>query len=229
MAVIDYKALLKDGIELLKAKSSLREDDAAQAVGSPPVPQAPAQAPGAPQQAPTAPTAAPPQLTVDTIISKLNTLRRGRSLNDEPLYSSLEQFFNALPEQDKSTLDRLLSQLDQIILSNLGAPGILQQTTPGMPPAAPGMPVQAPATVPPPQMDEQLNEAAQKDGKVVICGGKEVDFASSEHVSDLHRTIEGIEVMKNHFSRGSITRHLLSSLCSRLKRFAMRLSPQEVK
>lgn len=136
-----FKKILKEGIELLKrgsvkpTVSSLKEveDPTAAAITMPPSVPSPQMPPSPVPGAPIVPT-----ITVDTIITKLNMVRRGKSFNDSPMYEQLTAMFNALSEEDKANLDRLLSQIGQVVVNNLpgGTPPVVQQpsTTPIPPP-----------------------------------------------------------------------------------------------
>lgn len=225
--------LLSEGIEMLKSAKNLSEA-APDPMASPPAPEAPAM----PPVAPPGPAAAPPSpegqpsLTVDTVISKLNMIRRGRSFNDEPMYDQLSSFFNALSEQDKSTLDRLLSQISQVVMSNLPQPTMTPPV--GAPPVAPPS---APAPLPPapPSMSEELRklfEAGESidlnEGKMsetaTLCDGSEVPYGSAEHIADLQRTLSGLQAIKAHWNRGTSARYLISTTSHRLKKLIDKLT-----
>jgi len=92
-----------------------------------------------------------PQITIDTIIEKLNIVRRGKSFNDKVLYEQLSSFFNALSEEDKASLDRLVGQIAQIVLDNLPQNNQMpNSSTPQQPPAQP------PVASPPQQSQPML-------------------------------------------------------------------------
>jgi hypothetical protein len=160
-----FLKLLSEGFEKIKSAKKLSEafDPVTAAVtdpgpAAPPAPpaQAPANvSPGMPTQGqPAAPGAeAQPQITIDTVIQKLNTIRRGKSFNDAPLYDQLSNFFNTLSEPDKVSLDRLLSQIGQIVISNLPQPTAPIAQTPQMPP-----PAAPPAAPPAPQIPPPVGQ-----------------------------------------------------------------------
>ncbi len=75
------------------------------------------------------------------------------------------------------------------------------------------------------ELDSTLNEAVRTMEAVVICGGKQVPFGSPEHVSDLQRTLEGLEVVKSHWDRGTSSRYVVASACGRLRKLISKLSP----
>jgi hypothetical protein len=153
-----FKNLLGEGFALMKSSKKLSEaiDPVNTAMTeAPPLP---------PPMAPPAPTNAPPEvpvaqqnvggqgqppLTIDTIITKLNMIRRGRSFNDSPMHDQLSDFFNTLTEPDKATLDRLLSQIGQIVVSNLPQPTSPTLATPAPGPQTPPPPVVSPTNAPP--------------------------------------------------------------------------------
>lgn len=71
---------------------------------------------------------------------------------------------------------------------------------------------------------QALNEAVKMSETVVICGGQEVPFGSPEHVADLQRTLDGLEVVKTHWDRGTSSRFVISSACARLRKLISKLS-----
>jgi len=110
----------------------------------------PAPAPAAPtptndgQQTPTGVDGDP--LTVDAIIGRLNVIRGGKSFNDPEVYGQLTTFFKGLPEADKTSLDRILSEIGKIVIN---VPQDQTQPEPGQPPMGPP-PSSAPQAAPPP-------------------------------------------------------------------------------
>lgn len=92
------------------------------------VPPAPTTA--APQSQPAAPTktpsAAPPaqpeqtvpkQYTVDDMIRELNAIRSGRSFTDPEIYGRLVTFFKGLSDEQKVSLDDLLTKIAELVTS----------------------------------------------------------------------------------------------------------------
>lgn len=71
---------------------------------------------------------------------------------------------------------------------------------------------------------ETLNESVNVTEKTMICGSKEVNFGSPEHINDLNRTLEGLHLLKGHFRRGSSSRYVVASTCHRLKKLIEKLS-----
>lgn len=76
------------------------------------------------------------------------------------------------------------------------------------------------------ELCENLNEGIRMSETIVICGGKEVPFGSPEHVRDLQRTLDGLEVVKTHWDRGSSSRYVVSSACARIRKLIVKLSGQ---
>jgi hypothetical protein len=96
------------------------------------------------QQTPTGVDGDP--LTVDAIIGRLNVIRGGKSFNDPEVYGQLTTFFKGLPEVDKTSLDRILSEIGKIVIN---VPQNQTEPEPGQPPMAPP-PSSAPQAAPPP-------------------------------------------------------------------------------
>lgn len=76
--------------------------------------------PPTPQPAGPAPDGAPvPQekpFDVDEMVNKLNVLRGSKSFKDPEVYGRLTGFFKNLPDDQKATLDTLLSELGKIVI-----------------------------------------------------------------------------------------------------------------
>jgi hypothetical protein len=70
---------------------------------------------------------------------------------------------------------------------------------------------------------DQLNEGMRMSETVKICGGNEVPFGSQEHITDLQRTLDGLEVIKSHWDRGTSTRYLIGSTCARVRKLIAKL------
>lgn len=89
--------------------------------------QAPVQAePAQPQQQAPAPEQDPPpvatpdetvpqQYTVDDMIRELNAIRSGRSFTDPEIYGRLVTFFKGLGDEDRVSLDNLLTQIAELV------------------------------------------------------------------------------------------------------------------
>jgi hypothetical protein len=147
-----FKKLLSEGIEKIKSLKKLSEAvdpnnpaAADPSLGAPPAPAGmPPQAPQSAAPANPEPAQPPaPELNVDTLVLKLNGIRRGTSFKDAPMYDQLGSFYNSQSEQDKQTLDRMLSQIGQIVISNLPQPPApMAPATPQQAPVAPPMPGQ---------------------------------------------------------------------------------------
>ena len=131
--------------------------DPSAAPAAPPPPAQQATNPGAPVEAGMPgmdPTADPnsPEVTLEKVIAKLNTIRGGKSLREPTIYNKLNTYYNSLEEEKKSQLFDFLSNIAQVITDILdgtqqGAAGAMDPAA--MPPADPTTP---PATPPAPAM-----------------------------------------------------------------------------
>jgi len=54
-------------------------------------------------------------ITVEDIISKLNSIRSGKSFNDDAVKSSLSQYFNDLEDAEKTALLAFLKGISQVV------------------------------------------------------------------------------------------------------------------
>lgn len=92
----------------------------------------------------------PKQYTVDNMIEELNAIRGGRSFTDPEVYGRLVTFFKNLGEEQKSSLDTLLTQIAELVTSvddsAQGQQG--QQSQPGQPPPPTGEAPQKSAPMP---------------------------------------------------------------------------------
>ena len=55
------------------------------------------------------------QFTVDNMIDELNAIRGGKSFSDPEIYGKLVTFFKNLGDEQRSTLDTLLSQIAELV------------------------------------------------------------------------------------------------------------------
>ena len=97
-----------------------------------------------------------PEVTLEKVIAKLNTIRGGKSLREPAIYNKLNSYYNSLEEDKKNQLFDFLSNIAQVITDILDGtqPPAVPAMDPGMPPedpnAVPGVPPPAPALSPPP-------------------------------------------------------------------------------
>lgn len=119
--------------------------DATMQSAVPPSPQPPAgQPPAQPQdQAPQAPE---DEVTVDTMIEKLNVIRGGTSFSDPEVYGQLTTFWNNMPMEARVALDEQLNQIGKVV-SVAEPEEVSQQPQPQAPNAQP----QGQPPAPPPQ------------------------------------------------------------------------------
>lgn len=85
-------------------------------------------------------------LSIDTMINKMNVIRGGRSFSEPEVYGQLTTLYKNLSDQDKTTIDRVLTDIGKIIIDQPAAQpvaGQMQGTTPAQPP--PGGAGRAPA------------------------------------------------------------------------------------
>lgn len=81
------------------------------------------------------------EVTIDSVIEKLNVIRGGTSFSDPEVYGQLNTFFNNLPEDQRVNLDNQLNNIGKIV--SMAEPDEAQpQTnqpapTPQAPPVAP--------------------------------------------------------------------------------------------
>jgi len=73
------------------------------------------------------------------------------------------------------------------------------------------------------ELSPNLNERVKVTETVIICGGKEVPFGSKEHIQDVQRTLDGLEVIKSHWDKGRAPRHIISLSCSHIKNLLNKL------
>lgn len=91
--------------------------------------------------------AVPKQYTVDAMIDELNAIRGGKSFSDPEVYGKLVTFFKNLGDEQKTTLDTLLSQIAELVTGvDDDVPQQQQQSgqsAGGQPPPDTGAPQQA--------------------------------------------------------------------------------------
>lgn len=97
------------------------------------------------------------QFTVELMVDKLNVLRGGRSFTDPEVFGRLTTFFNNLTDEQKTSLEDLLTQLGQAVLgATEEEAGLEDQQQQGKapqqqqppPPPQPAAPPPAPAATP---------------------------------------------------------------------------------
>jgi len=93
------------------------------------------------------PNGQPKEITLDSVVERLNVIRGGKSLKDPQVYTELNSYFTSLPDQDRQQLFGFLTKISQIIT---GTPGEEQMQQPGAPVATPpeDMAPVAPAAAP---------------------------------------------------------------------------------
>jgi hypothetical protein len=106
--------LVKESIVNVVAEQAVEQQPA-------PTPTAPAEQPAPPQPAPeqtaTAQQSVPRQYTVDDMIQELNAIRSGRSFTDPEIYGRLQIFFKDINEEQKATLDEMLTKIAELVTS----------------------------------------------------------------------------------------------------------------
>lgn len=85
------------------------------------------------------------QYTVDNMIDELNAIRGGKSFSDPEVYGKLVTFFKNLGEEQKSTLDTLLSQIAELVtgVDDISPQQQQDQSAGAQPPPPGGAPQQA--------------------------------------------------------------------------------------
>lgn len=84
--------------------------------------------------------------TVDEMVDKLNVLRGGRSFTDPEVFGRLTTFFNNLTDEQKNSLDWLLTELGKVVI-DASAEQVdpqQQQSQPAQPPPPPAPPAPQP-------------------------------------------------------------------------------------
>jgi hypothetical protein len=90
------------------------------------------------------------QITVDTMIDKLNVIRGGTSFSDPEVYGQLTTLCNSIPEDQRITLDQQLNNIGKIV--SIAEPEEAQQqpSAPAVGQAPPTPPAPAPGGAPAP-------------------------------------------------------------------------------
>lgn len=83
------------------------------------------------------------QITVDTMIDKLNVIRGGTSFSDPEVYGQLTTMWNSIPEEQRVSLDQHLNNIGKIV--SIAEPEEAQQQPPA-PNAGQAAPTPPPAT-----------------------------------------------------------------------------------
>jgi hypothetical protein len=80
------------------------------------------------------------ELSVDSLIERLNVIRGGKSFTDPQVYEAMTNFYNGLNPQDKESLDRNLTEIGKVVISAAEAPAPAAPATnnPGVPTAPMG-------------------------------------------------------------------------------------------
>lgn len=79
------------------------------------------------------------------------------------------------------------------------------------------------------EQEQFINESLKniKENQKVVVGGKEVEFGSSIHLSDIKRTINSLMSLRDCYPKGSGTRMILANCIIKLKGLIQRLEPKE--
>jgi hypothetical protein len=95
-------------------------------------------------QNPVSPEAPPTQeqpFSVDQMVDKLNVLRGSKSFKDPEVYGQLTTFFKGMSDEQKTTFDQLLTELNKIVVSSTPSGASPTQPMPqssGKPPSGGG-------------------------------------------------------------------------------------------
>ena len=153
-------------LAIFNAASMLAEQAPPAAASPAPPPAAPADpmAPGGSAPGPEAqlasPAAAAPgapvdELSVDSLIERLNAIRAGKSFSDPEVYGKLTTLYNQIPQEERPAIDKLMADIGVAVQPTPNAQQLAQgQPTPeAVPPAAPAPAAKpAPAQQPPAPM-----------------------------------------------------------------------------
>ena len=129
----------------------------------PPMPAAPQQPPAQPPQAPQTPPQSPEgdvgssavEVTIDSVIDKLNVIRGGKSFNDPVVFQKMSTVFNGLSDMEKAALDKILGEF-QGIMADQSQQGSANQQD--------GTPVTAQNMTATPAMSQAMNTGAGVSG-----------------------------------------------------------------
>jgi hypothetical protein len=118
--------------------------------------QQPPQAPQAPQQPPEGDVGgAAVEVTIDSIIDKLNVIRGGKSFNDPVVFQKMSNVFNGLSDMEKAALDKVLGEFQGIMAD---------QSQQGSANPQDGTPVTAQNMTATPAMSQAMNTGAGVSG-----------------------------------------------------------------
>jgi hypothetical protein len=138
------EVLIKEAIIAIVAEQAV-ETQLQQA--APVAPQNPPVSSGTPPETADATQQSQPQeeqITVDTMIDKLNVIRGGTSFSDPEVYGQLTTLWNSIPEDQRVSLDGHLNNIGKIV--SIAEPEEAQQQPPA--PSAGQTPPQPPAPTP---------------------------------------------------------------------------------
>ncbi len=113
--------LLKETLTLAlfeQAQAALPTPPPPVSAGSPVPP--PPQTPQDPAQQMPPPTTPPPggeELTMDSMIERLNVIRGGKSFTDPEIYGQITTYFKTLTPENKSTIDAFLQSISKIMVN----------------------------------------------------------------------------------------------------------------
>ena len=79
------------------------------------------------------------------------------------------------------------------------------------------------------EQEQFINESIKniKENQKVMVGGKEVEFGSSIHLSDLKRTVNSLMSLRDCYPKGSGTRMVLANCIIKLKGLIQKLEPKK--
>ncbi len=124
------------------------------AVGAPATPQEQQQAstPAVEQQVPSVPDATQTnaeQITIDTLIERLNIVRGGKSFTDPEVYGQMTTYFKTMGLQERDIVYKFLLQISKIVTSNTQEQTQVADSTQQQQAAPQAQPVPPPQSTPP--------------------------------------------------------------------------------
>jgi hypothetical protein len=143
-------------LAIFNAASMLAEQAPPPPAAPPPAAPADPMAPGGSAPGPEAqlasPAAAAPgapvdELSVDSLIERLNAIRAGKSFSDPEVYGKLTTLYNQIPQEERPAIDKLMADIGVAVQPTPNAQQLAQgQPTPetAPPPAPPPAPAQQP-------------------------------------------------------------------------------------
>lgn len=120
--------LIKEAIIAIVAEQAVDYQQQQLAQAQPVAPQNPPVSNDATPPAPPADPAPEQEVTVDSMIDKLNVIRGGTSFSDPEVYGQLTTFWNGLPEDQRTNLDAQLNNVGKIV--SIAEPGEAQPQAP---------------------------------------------------------------------------------------------------